>query len=97
MKGEDDPEIKKFIKEIALWIKIERQKAKLSQIELSLKAGLSQNHVYAIETGQRFPNMVTFLKICKALNTNPARLFAPSDEEREKNKEIIINMIAKHL
>ena len=94
---EDDPEIKDKLEHIALWIKQERLRAKLSQTELSLNAGLSPNHIYSIEAGQRIPHLGTFLKICKALNLNPAKLFKPPDQERQQDKDTIINLLCKYL
>ncbi|MDR2258137.1 MAG: helix-turn-helix domain-containing protein [Treponema sp.] len=46
-------------------------------MDLSFQAGLSQNQVFCIETGKRIPNLYTLLKICRALNINPAVLFDP--------------------
>ena len=48
MNTVDDLEIEKIISEFAFWVKRERTKLKISQMEFSLKAGLSQNHIYAI-------------------------------------------------
>ena len=39
-------------------IKEERQKANMSQIELSFAAGLSQNQVNCIESGRNIPNLL---------------------------------------
>ena len=90
-------ELKAALKNIALWIKKERKKANLSQRSLSVKAGLSQNHVYAIEKGQRFPNMGTFLRICMALNLNPAELFKPPEKKQAEDKETVLKLLGKYL
>jgi transcriptional regulator with XRE-family HTH domain len=92
-----DENIKEYLKKIAYWIKTERKRAKISQMELSLKAGLSQNHIYSIESGHRFPNMGTFLKICKALNLNPEKTFSVPDKEREQDKKTILKLLNKYL
>jgi transcriptional regulator with XRE-family HTH domain len=99
MKDDDevDAEIKKTLENVSLWIRSERVRANLSQIDLAHRAGLSQNHVYSIEAGQRFPNMLTFLKICRALKINPAHSFKHPDEERQKDREIIFGLLGKYL
>ncbi|MCL1812626.1 MAG: helix-turn-helix domain-containing protein [Treponema sp.] len=94
---ENDPEIMEKLEHIALWIKQERLRAKISQIDLALNAGLSQNHIYSIESGQRIPHLGTFLKICKALSLNPAKLFKPPDEERQQDKDTILTILGKYL
>lgn len=73
----------------------EREKAGLSQLELALKADISQNMVNYIETGKRTPSLDTFLKICNALNINPAILFSDKEEEKEKAKKQVLEMIQR--
>lgn len=75
----------------------ERQKANLSQIELSFAAGLSQNQVNCIESGRSIPNLYTVIKLCDALNIRPEILFTPSDTKREKIRNEIINLIKTYL
>ena len=94
---ENDPEIKESLEHIALWIKEERLRVRMSQTDLSLRAGLSPNHIYAIESGQRIPHLGTFLKICKALRLNPIKLFKPPDDERQLDKDTVINILTKYL
>ena len=66
----------------------EREKAGLSQLELALRAEISQNMINYIETGKRTPSLDTLLKICNAMNINPAILFSDCKKEKEdaKNK-----------
>lgn len=78
-------------------IKEERQKANMSQIELSFAAGLSQNQVNCIEAGRNIPNLYTIIKICDALKIRPEILFAPTDSQRELAKNEIINLIKKYI
>lgn len=78
-------------------LKEERIKANMSQIELSFAAGLSQNQVSSIESGRNIPNLVSLLKICRALDINPEVLFSEPDIEREKSKNEIISMIKRYL
>ena len=75
----------------------EREKQGISQMDLSLKAGLSQNQVNYIETGKRTPNLNTILSICNALEINPAVLFESSDTERLKARETIIQLVSQYL
>lgn len=78
-------------------IKEERQKANMSQIELSFAAGLSQNQVNCIEAGRNIPNLYTLIKICNALKIKPEILFSAPNEDREKVKSEIISLIRKYI
>ena len=73
----------------------EREKAGLSQLELALRAEISQNMINYIETGKRTPSLDTILKICNALNINPAILFLDTKEEKEEAKKQILDMIQR--
>ena len=90
-------DIENTIKNIAWRIREEREKANISQLDLSYKAGLSQNQVFYIETGRRTPNLHTLLKICDALRISPALLFLPPDNEKIRVKEKVIALITKYL
>ena len=70
-----------------------REEAKLSQLELSYKSGVSQNMITYIETGKRTPTLTTLLKLCKALNINPSVLFIETDKQKEQKKQKIIELI----
>ena len=94
---ENDPEIKQNLELIASWIRQERLRIRMSQTDLSLNSGLSPNHIYAIESGQRIPNLGTFLKICKALKYNPIKLFEPPDKERELDRDTINKILRKYI
>lgn len=78
-------------------LKEERQKANMSQIELSFAAGLSQNQVNCIESGRNIPNLCTLIKICNALKIRPEILFSATDKERENVKEEIISLVKKYI
>lgn len=95
----DDTEkrIKTQMERIILRLKEEREKARISQMDLSFQAGLSQNLVNCIETGRRLPNLYTLLKICSALHINPASLFAHTDEDRQRARETILNLISEYI
>ncbi|MDR0599743.1 MAG: helix-turn-helix domain-containing protein [Treponema sp.] len=90
-------EIETQIKAISQRVREEREKARISQMELSLKAGLSQNQVFCIETGKRIPNLYTLLRVCEALKINPAALFTPPEEEKTKAKTRVIELINRYM
>jgi transcriptional regulator with XRE-family HTH domain len=50
-------EIATQIRHISQRLREEREKLRISQMDLSFKAGLSQNQVNYIETGKRTPNL----------------------------------------
>ena len=90
-EAEVDQQIKMVIKRL----KEARERAKISQLELSYASELSPNQVNYIETGQRTPNLHTLLRICNALHISPAVLFSPSDEERIEMKNTIVDLVSK--
>ena len=55
---------------IAKKIKLERKKAKLTQLELAEKAGISAKQLSRIETGEFMPSLTTYLKIIDVLKIN---------------------------
>ncbi|MDR2924047.1 MAG: helix-turn-helix domain-containing protein [Treponema sp.] len=92
-----EPDIKAQIKLFSERLREEREKQGISQMDLSFKAGLSQNQVNYIETGKRTPNLHTILNICKALKINPAMLFEPHYKERQKARETIVRLVSQFL
>jgi transcriptional regulator with XRE-family HTH domain len=90
-------EISSQIKNIAKRLREEREKFRISQMDLSLKAGLSQNQVNYIETGKRTPNLYTILSICKALQISPAVLFEEQDAQQKEAREMIINLVSRFM
>lgn len=78
-------------------LKFFREERNLSQFELSLQSGVSQNMITYIETGKRSPTLKTVIKLCKALEISPAKLFEESDDEREQAKKKIIEAIQKYM
>ena len=73
----------------------EREKAGLSQLELALRAEISQNMINYIETGKRTPSLDTLLKICNAMNINPSILFSDTEEEKEEAKRQVLDIIQR--
>mgnify|MGYP002626942945 CR=1 FL=1 len=61
-------------KKISLKIKFERQKRGLSQEEFALKAGISRNAMWKIESGRVSPTIDTLEKIAIALNMKITKL-----------------------
>jgi transcriptional regulator with XRE-family HTH domain len=59
-----------------------RERAVLSQGELAVKVGISQNALSQIETGRSQPRMSTIRKVAEALGIEPARLMQDPYEER---------------
>jgi transcriptional regulator with XRE-family HTH domain len=94
---ENKTEIIAQLEHIAERLREEREKFKISQMDLSLKAGLSQNQVNYIETGKRTPNLYTLLSICNALQINPAALFEKQDAERKEARETVINLVSRFM
>ena len=93
----NEEEIISQIRYMAQRLREEREKQRISQLELSLKAGLSQNQVNYIETGKRTPNLYTILSICKALDISPAMLFESDNEEKKDARETIIKLVSKFM
>ena len=93
----DEKEYHEQVNFVLSRLKEERQKANMSQIELSFAAGLSQNQVNCIESGRNIPNLYTLIKICNALKIRPEILFSTPNEEREKARNEIISLIKKYV
>ena len=85
------------VRHIAQRLREEREKQRISQMELSFKAGLSQNQVNYIETGKRTPNLYTILSVCKALEISPVVLFESENKERKKARETIIRLVLQFM
>ena len=78
-------------------LKEARKRAGLTQLELSLQSGVSQNMITYIETGKRTPTLTTLLKLCNALNITPAILFADSSEDIKSAKATVIDLINRYM
>jgi len=94
---ENRAEISAQVKRISQRLREEREKLRISQMDLSFKAGLSQNQVNYIETGKRTPNLYTFLSICNALQISPTVLFEPDEAERRQARETIIRLVSRFM
>jgi len=78
-------------------LKAYREERNISQLELSLQSGVSQNMITYIETGKRAPTLKTIIKLCKALDISPAKLFEENSPEKENLKQQLIDAIQKYL
>jgi len=78
-------------------LKAFREERNISQLELSLISGVSQNMITYIETGKRTPSLRTLLKLCNALEISPAKLFENNNSEKEALKKLLIESIKKYL
>lgn len=74
-----------------------REERNISQLELSLQSGVSQNMITYIETGKRTPTLRTIIKLCDALQISPAKLFEEDNIEKENAKQSIIEMVKKYM
>lgn len=74
-------------------LKAERERQKLSQLELSYRSGVSQNMIAYIEGGKRIPTLSTVLKLCNALNINPSVLFSYDSDKKRAIKAKIAELI----
>ena len=85
---------------VANRLKEERRKAGLTQLELSMRAGVSQNMIAYIERGDRNPALRTVMKICNALNIRLSDLLndieSPNESKgREDIKEEIRDLLGR--
>ena len=85
---------------VAKRLKEERRKAGLTQLELSMRAGVSQNMIAYIERGDRNPALRTVMKICNALNIRLSDLLndieSPNEwKGREDIKEEIRDLLGR--
>lgn len=55
-------------------LQIQRQRKKLSQVDLAKKAGISVSYVSMLERAQRSPPLETIESLAKALDTIPTAL-----------------------
>jgi transcriptional regulator with XRE-family HTH domain len=94
---ENSDEIAAQVKRISQRLREERERLRISQMDLSFKAGLSQNQVNYIETGKRTPNLYTFLSICNALQISPAVIFEQEDAERQQARETIVRLVSRFM
>jgi ribosome-binding protein aMBF1 (putative translation factor) len=94
---DEEAEIQTQILGLQTRLKEEREKAHLSQMDLSLMAGLNQNQVFRIESGEHTPNLYSILKLCSALEISPAVLFEPYEAERASARDTVLRLVGKFM
>lgn len=62
------------IEKIAMRIKAERAKRKITQAELAERAGISHGYLARLETGRQDPTITTLEKLAKALRVKVSAL-----------------------
>lgn len=67
-------------------IKMTRISKNISQMEVCLRANMSQSFLANIESGKKQPSLMTIIRIASALEVNPRDFFP---EDSKKNKEEI--------
>jgi transcriptional regulator with XRE-family HTH domain len=71
-----------------------RVRKSMSQLELSLRANLSQSFLACVESGKKQPSVLTLLRIANALEVNPTLFFPEAENDsREETKARIIKLI----
>lgn len=88
-------DVDKQEKKVVSRLKAERERQKLSQLELSYRSDVSQNMIAYIESGKRVPSLSTVLKLCNALNINPSELFQDEYEKKNELKEKIVELVQR--
>lgn len=88
------------LKYVAYAIRAIRKQKNISQMELCLRANMSQGFLTNIETGKKEPSTMTLIRIAEALGVSP-RDFFPENEKKDnidvkkEIKEEINNLLAK--
>jgi len=92
-----DAQVERQVADLAGRLRAVRLGRSLSQMELSLRAGLSKNMVNWIETGKIAPTVATLFKICNALDASPAALFDVPDAGRARARETVLDLVARYM
>jgi transcriptional regulator with XRE-family HTH domain len=76
-------------------IKKLRVRQGVSQMELSLRANLSQSFLANLENGKKQPSVLTIIKIADALDLHPKEFFPQNAAVTDKQeiKEKIVNLL----
>jgi transcriptional regulator with XRE-family HTH domain len=67
----------------------------ISQMELSLRANISQSFFASLEKGKKQPSAFTIIKIAAALEVHPKEFFPAktSTPDKQRVKDEIINLL----
>ncbi|MDT2449895.1 helix-turn-helix domain-containing protein, partial [Enterococcus avium] len=75
-------------KKLGKEIKIARLKKEVTILELSQISGIGDSYLSRLENGRlTSPSLKTYLKVCYALNLNPASFFATASESPPFNAD----------
>ena len=77
-----------------------RKQKNISQMELCLRANMSQGFLTNIETGKKEPSAMTLIRIAEALEVSPREFFPESTNESDINvkneiKSEIMELLAR--
>ena len=77
-----------------------RKSKNLSQLDLSVKANMSQSFIANLETGKKEPSAMTLIRIAEALEVNPRDFFPESEsgagvDVKSEIKNEIIELLAR--
>jgi transcriptional regulator with XRE-family HTH domain len=88
-------DIREQLKYIIEKMKAIRIKNGVSQMDLSLRANLSQSFIANLEKGKKQPSVLTLIRIAEALNVNPQDFFPESIDSntKEQTKEKIRKLL----
>ncbi|MBR1536638.1 MAG: helix-turn-helix transcriptional regulator [Treponema sp.] len=81
-------------------IRIIRKQKKISQMELCLRANMSQGFLTNIETGKKEPSAMTLIRIADALEVSPREFFPESEtgegiDVKSEIKNEILELLAR--
>lgn len=68
----------KMLEYVVASIRRIRKAKKLSQLELSVRAGMSQSFIANLELGKKEPSVMTLIRIADALEVSPRDFFPES-------------------
>ena len=92
-------EINKQLDFVIDCIKKTRRAQKISQLQLSNRANISQSFLASLESGKKQPSVITIMKIAQALEINPGDLFPRlihrNEDIRTGIKDEIKNLLEK--
>ena len=73
------------LKYVSYAIRAIRKQKNISQMELCLRANMSQGFLTNIETGKKEPSAMTLIRIAEALEVSPREFFPESTKESDIN------------
>ncbi len=88
------------LKYVSYAIRAIRKQKNISQMELCLRANMSQGFLTNIETGKKEPSAMTLIRIAEALEVSPREFFPESTNESDINvkneiKSEIMELLAR--